>query len=813
MPRNPVRVAVRTRPTSSFASNLIEIDPDSNVVVLHNESTEDESTPFNNQNLTHHFHYHQVFLNANQDDVYDASAREIVQNTIYGSNGAIIAYGQTGSGKTFTMIGDTKNYEHRGIAPRAISHLFAEIHARSEIEYKVVISSMEIYNERIYDLLADFSESARKGSQEYTILEDRHGKGVYVRGLTEVEVQTEEEALNLLFSGELSKTTARHLLNRRSNRSHSIFTVTLYQKPKSGVSEKTVISKLNLVDLAGSERLKKTLNRQEQMAGGTVDSMADEVIKKESRSINQSLSYLEQCILALSSKQPSAHIPYRQTKLTNILKDSIGGNCNTLFMTCIYAEQAHLEETLSSLRMAQRMMRVENETHAVESVDTSKLLKKYEMTIKELRQELLMIHSFHKEQGAVDSEEKSVGELSTSSINYSEYSEEEKAKLRLGLQSFVKAPVELEDDEMPRLESIRQMKEMLKIMKRMVLEEASRADELDMQLQESFSANPTQAQNQNVFEPFDSSADFPQDGLDFVSPQDRVGELTEGPGAGISLGQSYSNPPPPQSREDARRQLDGEEKHKEGGEGDFGYERKDESFLPTSSQTYHQQQQSGSSDREVLFSKFKSGRKGGSMNQEFMALKRSFKNQKAGYNRQRRKVNGLSEDIQAMQQELAKMKAERVRILRTQGIAEEEVENMVDEDEFELMKRSKEAKRTYRRLFGKLEEQKRELESFSEQVETARRSLLDAFDDWVQKYLSKGLGTDFDEEVGEDMEEEEGGGERMDDQEAFEQMERAAVMSQDPASMAFFLAKKTQKANKTQHGVDLRQMHRTKRFG
>ena len=180
-----------------------------------------------------------------------------------------------------------------------------------------------------------------------------------------------------------------------------------------------------------------------------------------------------------------------------------------------------------------------------------------------------------------------------------------------------------------------------------------------------------------------------------------------------------------------------------------------------------------------------------------MSLKRSFKNQKADYNRQRRKVNGLSEDIQAMQQELAKMKAERVRILRTQGIAEEEVENMVDEDEFELMKRSKEAKRAYRRLFGKLEEQKRELESFSEQVETARRSLLDAFDDWVQKYLSKGLGTDFEEDVGEDMEEE-GGGERMDDQEAFEQMERAAVMSQDPASMAFFLAKKTQKANKTQ---------------
>ncbi|CAN0002700.1 unnamed protein product [Ectocarpus sp. 13 AM-2016] len=269
-----------------------------------------------------------------------------------------MTYGQTGSGKTFTMSGDSGNYQHRGISPRALTHVFQEVNARIETAFSVNITYMEIYNEKIFDLLVDPAANATKG--DYTIAEDRAGRGVFVRGLTEVEVKSEQEALNLLYGGELMRTTAQHNLNKKSNRSHSIFTVYVTQRAKSGVSEKVVSSKLNLVDLAGSERLKKALD-QERLEGRTV---SDETIKKESMYINQSLSYLEQCVVALSRRN-AGHVPYRQSKLTNVLKDSLGGNCNTLLLACIWGEAQHLEETMSTLRLASRMMRVQNETHAV----------------------------------------------------------------------------------------------------------------------------------------------------------------------------------------------------------------------------------------------------------------------------------------------------------------------------------------------------------------------------------------------------------------------------------------------------------------
>ena len=122
-------------------------------------------------------------------------------------------------------------------------------------QFTISCSYMEIYNERIFDLLADMS--APETRTEYTIAEEKPGRGTFVRGLTEAQVASETDALNLLFSGELSRTTAPHKLNKRSNRSHSIFTIYIQQRSRSGVSERVITSKLNLVDLAGSERLKK----------------------------------------------------------------------------------------------------------------------------------------------------------------------------------------------------------------------------------------------------------------------------------------------------------------------------------------------------------------------------------------------------------------------------------------------------------------------------------------------------------------------------------------------------------------------------
>lgn len=241
---------------------------------------------------------------------------------------------------------------------------------------------MEIYNDKIFDLLHSYSDPSQCSKSDFVITEDIDGRGTFVKGLNEVIVTSEKEALNLLFGRELARTTATHKLNKRSNRSHSIFTIYIQKRQKSGASERVTHSKLHLVDLAGSERIKKTMDGDDR----TLD---NEVTRRESMQINQSLSYLEQCIMALSKRQP-AHIPFRQSSLTHILKDCLGANCNTVMFACIWGEETHIEESLSTLRFATRLMRVENETNYIESIDTTTLLKNQDREIRLLKQELLM---------------------------------------------------------------------------------------------------------------------------------------------------------------------------------------------------------------------------------------------------------------------------------------------------------------------------------------------------------------------------------------------------------------------------------------
>ena len=364
MGSDTVRVCVRTRPSAQFAHDRLFVDERSSsiTVKLGVDEPANPSDPLNNRDTQLAFRFHSLLHNASQEDVYEAQAREIVQGAVDGTNGCILSYGQTGSGKTFTMVGDTRNYEHRGIAPRAVAHVFSEVSARPEMEMRVSCTYAEIYNERIYDLLADLAPGGGAAAPtDLTVAEDRNGKGTFVRGLREVDVDSEEAALSLFFSGELGRTTASNLLNANSNRSHCVFTLYIAQRPRSGVSERVLTSKLCLVDLAGSERLKKTLAAAGDAGAG------DETLRKESRCINQSLTYLEQCVVALARRE--AHVPYRQSKLTSVLKDSLSGNARTLMFACIWGEAAQLEETVSTLRLASRMMRVKNKTSAVEVLD------------------------------------------------------------------------------------------------------------------------------------------------------------------------------------------------------------------------------------------------------------------------------------------------------------------------------------------------------------------------------------------------------------------------------------------------------------
>ncbi len=167
-----------------------------------------------------------------------------------------------------------------------------------------------------------------------------------VKNLTMKVCCEEEDALNWLFEGMSNRTVSEHLLNKTSSRSHTVFTLHIESRSRVESQDKVIFSKLHLVDLAGSERTKKTGSKGVQL--------------KEAMFINKSLSYLEQVVVALSEKKRD-HVPYRQSRLTNLLRDSLGGNCRTLMIANIWPEPSHLEETISTLKFATRMMRVSNE--------------------------------------------------------------------------------------------------------------------------------------------------------------------------------------------------------------------------------------------------------------------------------------------------------------------------------------------------------------------------------------------------------------------------------------------------------------------
>ncbi len=235
---------------------------------------------------------------------------------------------------------------------------------------------------------------------------------------------SEEEALNCLFEGELARTVSAHQLNLRSSRSHTVFTLHLESRSRVESSDKVVTSKLHLVDLAGSERTKKTGS-----SGVTL---------KEATFINKSLSFLEQVVIALSS-QSRDHIPYRQSRLTNLLRDSLGGNCKTVMIANIWPEASHLEETISTLKFATRMMRVSNEAILNVTLDKHLQIKRYEQEIRDLKQELAM-HDTLKNQGR---------------INYDQYPPESLAEIKTQAAAFLAGDV----DEIADFDSLRKVRE------------------------------------------------------------------------------------------------------------------------------------------------------------------------------------------------------------------------------------------------------------------------------------------------------------------------------------------------------------------
>jgi kinesin family protein 5 len=270
-----------------------------------------------------------------QIDIFDFSIRSTVEDVMNGYNGTVFAYGQTGAGKSFTMMGDMDDRELKGVIPRIMEQIFdAIMTASSTIEFTVGIGYMEIYMERIRDLMAPSNDN----------LPINEGpRGPFVKGLREIFVSSVDEVYQALHIGQRSRATASTNMNLESSRSHSIFVVTIKQKDTGSGTEK--IGTLYLVDLAGSEKVGKT-----GASGQTLE---------EAKKINKSLSALGMVINALTDGK-SSHIPYRDSKLTRILQESLGGNSRTTLIINCSPSSYNDAETVSTLRFGMRAKTIKN---------------------------------------------------------------------------------------------------------------------------------------------------------------------------------------------------------------------------------------------------------------------------------------------------------------------------------------------------------------------------------------------------------------------------------------------------------------------
>lgn len=414
----PIQVFVRTRPTDKFANDEIKIDEDTIHVKLKpgDHGDREKSWSFKLNNVLH---------SASQSMVYESVGREIVDSCVAGFNGTIMSYGQTGAGKTYTMNGPSMNYETRGLTQRAVNQIFQSIEGKPECAYTIRVSYLEIYNDRLFDLL----EPSNDGHM--AVVNDAKGN-VHIKGLSIHTAPSEEVALNLLFLGNTNRVVGPHALNRSSSRSHCVFTVYIESRMRVDCGSASVHnSRLNLLDLAGSERLKKT------GSGG--------VTLKEAGYINKSLSFLEQVVLALSVKQN--HVPYRSCRLTHVLHDSLGGNCKTKLIANIACDRANLDETISTLKFATRMMRISTEPTVNVQLDPLLLIKKYEREIKALKQELAMHDALS----------------GRSAQHYDDYTEEMVHELQSMVQNYIDGESELE------VSNLKQVYETYKIFRKLCL--------------------------------------------------------------------------------------------------------------------------------------------------------------------------------------------------------------------------------------------------------------------------------------------------------------------------------------------------------
>jgi hypothetical protein len=335
----------------------------------------DKTISFNKTHDNFFFTFDKVFdTNSTQAEVYQEIGKETIDEVLKGYNGTIFAYGQSGSGKTHTMYGaDIHDEFLKGIVPRSVYHIFdyIEDEKNKDVKFEIKFSLLEIYKEQLYDLLNPDIEGDHANGSKLKIKE-KSGRGIYIEGLTEEYISEIDEFFEILEQAEKYRVVSETYLNKASSRSHMLLKFEISQKFPNGIEKKGI---LNLVDLAGSEKVSKTGAQGETL--------------EEAKKINLSLSALGMVISNLAANNSDGFVPYRDSKLTRILQDSLGGNFKTTLIVTCSPHIYNAEETLSTLNFAQRAKKIKTTV----GINVKRSPEELEKIIRQLNDEIKKLKS------------------------------------------------------------------------------------------------------------------------------------------------------------------------------------------------------------------------------------------------------------------------------------------------------------------------------------------------------------------------------------------------------------------------------------
>ncbi|XP_065058635.1 kinesin-like protein KIF9 [Rhopilema esculentum] len=680
-----VKVYVRIKPTADFAYQNIELHPDKKSIAIHCKKDERRGY-INNQVLDWKFSFDGILHNTCQETTYKTCASELVTRALDGYNSTLFAYGETGAGKTFTMTG-TGDFKYRGIIPRALTQLYREIDNRQDHDISIKVSYMQIYRDKIYDLL----EPNSRYLEQLSVTEDNNGS-TYVKGLTIRSAKSEEEALSLLFEGESNRFISHHKLNRYSSRSHCIFSVFIESHSRSISGASYVLSRLNLVDLAGSERIGKT-----QCEGKA---------QEEALYINKSLTFLEQAVIALADEGRD-HIPFRQSKLTHVLKDSLGGKCQTVMIGNIWGEQGQLEETLSTLRFGNRVMRIPNVPAINLIYDPIKVCQSLEREISDLRKELSMYDTL----------------TNRRQITYEPLSETQMQEIKGQVRKFVDG--EIDEIEIINVRQVKQVFEQFKTLVRQAEEGKAALGKMKNNMQHESSkivqGNPDPASiMQNIDVEFVGETDGQNFGVG-VAPSSAKAANTPA-GSNVKKAKSRKGKPDssgadtkrsPSPSENIKQTTDSQDKPSS--TGHVAGTRQMTS--PTRPRTPPPKSES--------FEQFRNER-GKELNIVFLENKEIVKSKKM-------EAKELIAELNTMKAELEKCKA-NIEAKRREREIEDQVENedelIIEEDEFLLLKKISDLKLECKMKFETLQNIRSDLVYCENLVKQCRQRLLSEFEAW-----------------------------------------------------------------------------------